>query len=298
MLEKIRAGWGRIKNIGSRTAASPVEKPGAGTEKAEAKIIPMSLIADVIITFLGNEEKGIENIRIKLGPSNHPNKLDLDLEIETRKPFTTTGVKLSARLINQGNSIAVEEGYDLQSKSATGSNAYEILDKHINSIGIRLKEAIEHIEGKKVAKMEIENGELKVTFGATKPESAPAPEMWTAEKEQELKDVEKQIAELEYVMRFIDEELNKGRKDLERYASTGDPNNLTEFTTNEINLLESNPIEYLVKERDSKQSTLNFVLQDETYSELEKENQKILYTKIIAGWQKMIDALESLNPRY
>lgn len=87
--------------------------------------------------------------------------------INARKLGIKSRIELHAVLVNKGGSIKIQ-GYSLTATQSE-EKIRELFAEHIDSIGTEIKKQIEKKEGKKVEKVEIVNGELKVTFKSDVP---------------------------------------------------------------------------------------------------------------------------------
>jgi hypothetical protein len=120
----------------------------------ESKIIEILKTIDAV--------KNIKEVQL-LKAEGVDDRISLRIELTARKWLITTDVVLSGRLINKGNGVALEDRYELTATTAE-KKVKSLFAEHVNSIGEKVKEYIERETGKKVEKMEIANGELKVTY--------------------------------------------------------------------------------------------------------------------------------------
>lgn len=163
-LKEIQKELETIKAKDSAEKAFTEKAPETETiQGPETKIFSPEFIREKIVEILKDID-AVKNIKeVRLLTANGVDKISLVIELTAKKRMVTTDIALSGRLINKENSIILEDGYILTSTKAE-KKLKGLFAEHVNSIGEKVKEYIENETNKKVAKMEIVNGELKVTF--------------------------------------------------------------------------------------------------------------------------------------
>ncbi|MFA5936825.1 MAG: hypothetical protein WC822_03030 [Candidatus Paceibacterota bacterium] len=134
---------------------------------------------------------------IKLSITGSGEKLRLNAEIKAGVLFIKTNIKFdNVCLINKGNNIQLEENY-LSKITATKAEdtVKSKMAEHTDSIGEKLKEFIEKEKGKKVQKIWIEDGQLKVEYEKVVNQKIVPPEI-QSEIEQDLPTSPEPVAEI------------------------------------------------------------------------------------------------------
>ena len=106
--------------------------------------------------------KKVNNLEITKTPSG--NRFILDAKITVKK-LVTIDIELNGLVIlnTPDGNIEIASDYDLRASKMEGT-VRDLFDKHLGSVGGKLKEYIGKEEGRSVDKVAIEDGKLKVTF--------------------------------------------------------------------------------------------------------------------------------------
>ena len=149
----------------------PKPKEGIGGN-LETKTFSTDFIASRIKILLESNEqiKRVAHIQV-VGKGT---KITLDIGVSAGPMGSDIGIK--AILGNKGSAILVED-FRIDASFLIRGTVEKMIAQKIGEVSGILKEYIEKEEKRKVKKMEIENGVLKVTFAS--PESVPEPESVT-----------------------------------------------------------------------------------------------------------------------
>lgn len=128
----------------------------------EAKTFSVDFIEKRVRELL-KSEGAVKNIN-SLEIVGRGDTIKIDASITAKKFMISATVNLKdAFLINKGDTIGLKKGYSL-SATKLEDKIKSFFSEHIDSIGEKLKEFIESENGKKVKKLWIEDGSLKVIF--------------------------------------------------------------------------------------------------------------------------------------
>jgi hypothetical protein len=136
-------------------------------EILETKIFSTDFIEEQILSLLGsdNAKKTIKKIieRPKVRGDNDEITLNTKVSVKTLSFAPNADVGIQAILENKNGAILVKS-YNIDANLIVKGQIEERLIPYLNKITETLKDFIERKEGKKVEKIEIENGQLKVSF--------------------------------------------------------------------------------------------------------------------------------------
>ena len=125
----------------------------------ETKIFSISFVKERILSLLKSNKfvSEVEELEI-----SHPNEGEINLSIVV-KSIIGANVGVQATLENKKGAIAVKN-HKIEANFMIKGKVESAIVPKLGEISKILKEYIEKEEGKKVEKIEIENGQLKVTF--------------------------------------------------------------------------------------------------------------------------------------
>ncbi len=136
-------------------------EPHTGLEKTPGtKTFGTKFISQQIKTLLESQEK-IQEIK-SLNVVGSGGEIRLDTFVKAKDIITAT-VGIQAVLENKNGSLAVKS-YEIDAPIYAKGTVEKIIAPKLGEVSELLKSYVEKQEGRKVAKIEIENGELKVTF--------------------------------------------------------------------------------------------------------------------------------------
>lgn len=159
--ERMRRREELIERLRQELAELEIEKQKQ--EKVpEIKTFSLDFIRKTVEQFLKSRSE-IKKIK-RLIIEGMGDKLKLAAQITASKFFITSEITLEDVFLgNQGNTIGLIPGFKI-SATVGEDKIKSLMEDNIGSIGTELKKYIEKQEGKKVKKIEIADGQLKVEF--------------------------------------------------------------------------------------------------------------------------------------
>ncbi len=139
-------------------------------KKADSKVFSSDFIKKRIRSLLEAQDAVKEVTSLDVRGSG--SEITLDTKVKAQKFFLTVNVGVQAILENKGGAIKVKS-YKIDAQEAIKSTVEGMIVPKLNTVSELLKSFIEKEEGKKVSKVEIENGGLKVTFNESRKETPP-----------------------------------------------------------------------------------------------------------------------------
>ena len=146
-----------ITELREQIMALPDEEELGNTEELKTKTFSVGFIKSRILPLLQNHEKINEVISLDVKGAGK------EILLNTTVESYGFNIKVQATLGNQGNIIAVKN-YNIDAMWPAKGKAEKALVPKLTEVSKILTAYIEKQENKKVEKMEIINGELKVTF--------------------------------------------------------------------------------------------------------------------------------------
>lgn len=305
--------------------------PSEDAQKPETKTFSTDFVKNTILSTIEGKVDEIRNPNIE-GKSG---------TISLSTTIVKDGYEISVRVIleNNQNTIGVRD-YAIEplnanffTESTVQARANQALVPEINKIPELLKSKIEEKRQKKIEKIKIENGELKVTFMAVAPTQetetnsfATDPEILKqmreeAEKERErnaaIEKLKAEEAELEAAIRELQEKIMalpddepgiqelpqdlKGliNDEIDKYESQlkywEDKNeeDMIKFCRDRIEIIKSNPIKYFTELKQDAEGMIEYVSTEESYTLEQRQNYLENWKMQTEKYEKIISGLKA-----